>query len=92
MADNFYYIVGETIMSGCLFWEMLKMKKELDSAMVNLEQGAMLYFQTLLLVFTLGHNYPSWLSSEFCFVKQLYRIVNGNQSIYEVQKKARKAK
>lgn len=44
MADNFFFILGETRMSGCLFWEVLKIKEELDRLMVNLEQGAMLYF------------------------------------------------
>lgn len=62
-------------------------KRESDSVVVNEEQGTRLYFQTLLLLFTHGHNSPSWLLSGFRFVKQLYRIVNGNLSIYEVQKK-----
>lgn len=38
MADNFYYILGETRMSGCLFWEALKIKEESDSVMVNLNK------------------------------------------------------
>jgi len=40
MAD-FYYILGETRISGCLFWEVLKIREELDSVMVDVEQGAM---------------------------------------------------
>lgn len=38
MTDNIYYILGETRMSGRLFLEVLKIKEELDSVMVNLNK------------------------------------------------------
>lgn len=37
-THNIYYSLSETRMSGCLFWEVLKMKEELDSVMVNLNK------------------------------------------------------
>lgn len=54
--------------------------------MVDFERGAILKFR-LCCYFVLMGIILSWLSSGIPFVKQLYGIVNGNQPIYQVQKR-----
>lgn len=53
MTDSIYYILGETRMSRCLFGEVLKIKGELDSVMVNLNKE-------LCLILEFTASFYSW--------------------------------
>lgn len=88
MTGNIYYILGEIRMSGCLFWEVLKIKEELDSVMVNLNKE-------LCFILEFAVSFYSWtlllcpgFHVGFVLTNNYIAIVNLNQSIHKVQRRA----